>query len=360
MDERDSNPESDSLLLPFLLAKDKAEAQARLSELIALVTPGVITATKRCRSHEDACQNVLTHLTEKLWSLKNDPYGEPIKDFPHYAIRTAANARRKEQRIEHWQWNGLKDQLRHVLTNDRRFALWNGEDQKQLGGREEWRGQPLPTNCDERLLRLLADPLECEDALLGGRDAQRLKPAELLEAIFAWVQHPIEFNDLVNLIFALRRLEKSSGDRVKEPVDLNTPEAEARLRELLKHLWVAVETLEEPNRRAAYLLNFSLEEYGIEVFPFYGIASIRRIGAALQLSDEQFESAWAELEKQARYCAQQLRSYDEKFALLWQYLPLKDKVIAKMLGTRPMAVTGLRWVTRIYLRHHLAARGFHR
>jgi hypothetical protein len=53
--------------------------------------------------------------------------------------------------------------------------------------------------------------------------------------------------------------------------------------------------------------------------------------------------------------AEQLKSYDEKFALLWEHLPLNDNIIAKMLSTERKKVISLRSHARQRLSRYLAA-----
>jgi hypothetical protein len=112
-------------------------------------------------------------------------------------------------------------------------------------------------------------------------------------------------------------------------------------------------------QRLAYLLNFTAADGQLELFWAYGVATIRRIGAALQITEGQFAQVWPELtlDDEERRRAMALESYDEKFALLWQHLPLTDVAIAKMLGTERQKVINLRKAAGDRLSRRLARRG---
>ena len=120
-------------------------------------------------------------------------------------------------------------------------------------------------------------------------------------------------------------------------------------------LWQDIEALPRL-QRLAYLLSCTDGE--IEWFWVYGIASIRRVGKALQLSPEQFNRAWVLLDWRAeqRRIAQSLTSYDEQFALLWQHLPLNDLTIAALLATSQQNVMNLRQAARQRLRRKMIER----
>ncbi len=118
---------------------------------------------------------------------------------------------------------------------------------------------------------------------------------------------------------------------------------------LLAIFWREIERM-PPLQRLAYLLNFV--EGNIEWFWFYGVTSIRQIGKTLQLTNEQFNRLWVLLEWNAepRERARSLTNYDEKFALLWQQLPLNDLTIAALLETTQQNVLNIRQAARQRLR----------
>ena len=121
---------------------------------------------------------------------------------------------------------------------------------------------------------------------------------------------------------------------------------------LLTLLWREIECL-PARQRLAYLLNFTDGE--IDWFWLYGIASVRQIGKTLQFTNEQFNRVWVLLEwnEEPRERARLLTNYDEKFALLWQQLPLNDLTIAALLETTQANVIHLRQAARQRLRRKI-------
>ncbi len=127
---------------------------------------------------------------------------------------------------------------------------------------------------------------------------------------------------------------------------------EGEKRVYLAQIWHEMAKLPLLQRRA-YLLNFT--DGAIEWFWFYGIASIRKIGQTLQLTNEQFNRLWVLLEwhEESRERARLLTDPEEKFALLWQQLPLNDLTIAALLATTQQNVFQLRQAARQHLRRTL-------
>jgi hypothetical protein len=229
------------------------------------------------------------------------------------------------------------------------------------------RDQAATVATSPRLAQLLQQPLEHDESILPGRDAQRISQSELLEAIFSWLGHAVDFDQLVRIVFALRRFEETTfvvEDRDEEarpwsevlPDEEPLADEEAGWRQFLEHLWSEIELL-PPLQRIAYLLNFTASDGSLEIFWLYGVASVKRIGAVLQLSDEHLARIWNDpaLEGKAREQAARLKGYDEKFALLWRYLPLNDQTIAWLVGTERQKIINLRKAAGDRLARRLAA-----
>src|SRR5262245_25294820 len=110
-----------------------------------------------------------------------------------------------------------------------------------------------------------------------------------------------------------------------------------------------------PLQRIAYLLNFTVADGDLELFLVYDVARIRDIGVAVALTEEHFKTLGKELNlsHEELHLLSSLKTYDERFALLWPRLPLEDKVIAKMLNTQPQKVINLRKAAGERLRRRL-------
>jgi hypothetical protein len=125
-----------------------------------------------------------------------------------------------------------------------------------------------------------------------------------------------------------------------------TPDTDAELRGSIVRLWSAVKTL-RADYRCAYLLNIpgpGKTRGDIEVFVDLGVARVGEIGATLALSDDQYALAWQALNLSSadRADSNLATTAEEKFYLLWKYLPLGDALIARMLGIQQQHVINRR------------------
>ena len=256
----------------------------------------------------------------------------------------------------------MVDSLRHVLKRDPSLAAWEAKD-KKLCGFSAWRAQNYDRTLSERLTRALDEPETVTEACSLRCNPAEMGLSELLPALFAWIGHPIRFDELAKIVWNLKRLSdvntvtELEGRRGLSEWLADTrwrPDDCAEWRQFLGKLWLEIGKLPRL-QRLAYLLNFTAADGQLEVFWMYGVATIRQIGAALEIDDEEYARVWDaitcsdELRKRAADCKQ----YDEKFALLWQMLPLPDAALAVMLGTERQKVINLRKAAGDRLSRHM-------
>src|SRR5262249_7036888 len=166
--------------------------------------------------------------------------------------------------------------------------------------------------------------------------------------------HPIRYDNLVRIVCDLKRpgnFDPIVGIDEEEVSPLSEllpdvgprPDERAEWVELLGRLWAEIEQL-PLLQRIAYLLNFTAGDGQLELFWAYGVVSIRGLGTVLQLTEDQFARIWPELRMsdEERRRVEAVTTYNERFALLWQYLPLTDATIARSLGIERQKVINLR------------------
>jgi RNA polymerase sigma factor (sigma-70 family) len=358
----------DPLLLPFLQTTDEAEAQFLLDQLIESAAPIIKKVTSWSQDPEDAFQETAQRLIEQLRGFKANPDSKAISNYFHYVKVIASHVAKGQLRDQHRRRRSLVDALRHVLKGSPHFELWEDENRGRLCGLAAWRHQPVSFTRSARLSQLLDHPNVFGELVSMGRDAQSLDHAELVNGIFQWVDHPIRYDDLVRIVCELKRVgegaaiirtdEENERSMGKLLPDVGPrPDEVAEWSEFLRRLWAEIEQL-PVFQRIAYLLNFTAGECQLELFWAYGVVSLRGIGAALQLTADQFSRVWPELQltDEERHKAEALSSYDEKFALLWRHLPLTDLMIAKLLGTERQKVINLRKAAGARLSRRLAHR----
>jgi hypothetical protein len=352
MNELGASPRMDPVLVPFLYTEDEREIRQRLDELIARATPDITKITRSSRTPEDAFQEAAHRVVKQLRELRAHRNSQAIGNYPHYVKVVASRVVKGQVRKEHPKRRSLVDSLRHVLKCEPHLADWESNGRK-LCGFALWRDQKLDRTHSERLIRLLEEPRTFEDVVSAKCDPANLKHSDLLQLLFEWIGHPVRFDQLATIVCGLKRIEDLSpitssagaGRGLSDwlPDKRPRPDEYAEWKEFLGRLWNRIEQL-PPLHRLAYLLNFTAADGQLELFWIYGIASIRRIGTILQITKGQFARAWeaAALSDGMRSRAERSGDYDEKFAFLWQMLPLSDAVIARMLGTERQKVINLR------------------
>jgi DNA-directed RNA polymerase specialized sigma24 family protein len=352
MKENDSDGRIDPLLLPFLHTTDEREAGRHLDRLIAHATPGIATITKSSRTPEDAFQEATYRVVKHLQQLRAHRNGNAIGNYLHYVRVVASRVVKGQVREEHPRHRSLVDALRHVLRSEPALASWDSNGQK-LCGLAAWRDQQPGRVHSERLTRLLDEPRTFADSVAPKCDLVNVNYADLLKHLFEWIGQPIRFDEVTKIVCGLKQIEdlnpvaggeiagRGLGEWLADK--RRRPDEDAEWGEFLERLWAEIERLPRLHR-LAYLLNFTAADGQVELFWLYGIASIRRIGAALQLAEEEFARAWPALRLNDEMLrrAQACETHDDKFAVLWQHLPLTDSCIACLLGTDRQKVINLR------------------
>ncbi|HEV8483039.1 MAG TPA: hypothetical protein VGV87_05730, partial [Blastocatellia bacterium] len=263
------------------------------------------------------------------------------RNFRGFVAALAYRACATYLRKKHPQRLSLKNKIYYSLTHNRDFALWKGSDDEWLCGFASWSdNQTLgpPT----RLQLLRDNPHAFKQAVLPRDDVRHNSPADLLAAIFTWVEAPIKMDDLVSSVAELwgirdqipeTRLQEERGDNSQERLPSAQIKAttEVEQRVYLQRIWVEIGEL-PLRQRCALLLNLT-ESPGhgvIALLPIIGIASVRQIARTLGMTDEQLTE-------------------------IWNSLPLDDTEIAAHLGITRQQVINLRKSARERLMRRMKA-----
>lgn len=320
----------DALLEPLLLERDDDHADELLLKLINVhadpVIKGVIrfklrlSVTQRAET-DDIYQEVLLQLLAQLQKFRKLPEAHPIADLRGMAAVIAHRTCSRWMRRQFPERHALKNRLHYLVTRQHGFALWQNAEGQLVAGFAVWQGQKQSDA--RRTLDL--------EALSGHiRPPKGAKPHELADtvaAIFNHVRYPIEFDELVTAMASLlgisdQPLESLAEDEdaMASVPDVGEPDPAWRIekRMFLQRLWEELEQLPR-NQRAALLLNLK-ESSGfgcITLLPATGIATLRQIATALEMTAE-------------------------SLAELWNNLPLEDTKIAEMLGLTRQQVINAR------------------
>lgn len=330
----------DPLLADFVDAIDDADGDRRLAALIethALPLARAI-ATRKLRQFsaphvgaadiEDVVSESLLVLVDRLKTLR-DGSSTPIESFLDYTAVVVHNECSHYIRRRHPDRARLKNRLRYLLTNDKRFAVWQtaGEDVCGLApSRFSLPGAPAA----DALCRLTetSDP---RLVLPHGIDADKIELAACAHRVLRAIGGAVGLDRFVSAIAQSNGIDvRASGtDPMNIGVAPETGEAAIDRRRYLERLWSEIRDL-PVRQRTALLLN--LRDAGgagvLWVFSMTGIASIQQIAGALEIAR------------------------DELIAL-WKELPLDDAAIAGRLGCTRQQVINLRMSARKRLANRL-------
>jgi DNA-directed RNA polymerase specialized sigma24 family protein len=283
-----------------------------------------------------------------------------VGDLKAYAAAVAHNAWSDYLREKYPKRASLKNRLRYFLSHQPRYAVWEALDGEGLGGWRKWllNGAPPRT---EGLAGLRAGTAKLPAGSLPRRDPGNYTAEDwdrLLAALFNAVGGPATLDELVSVIAQLTGLKEDRVESLDDDADEEsgrhelaadeqaTPERIAEMRSTLVRLWAAILRLKS-DHRCAYLLNIpgpGKSRGEIDVFPLHGVATIAEIGQALKLNARQFDIVWSlvELTPDDRGRLAELADGDAQFATLWNYLPLDDMTIGRVLGLERQQVINRR------------------
>ena len=325
---KESPVKIDVLLEPLLAEASDEQADELLSQLITVhaepVIKGVIRFKLRFNSYretqraeaDDIHQEVVLQLVAQLQRFRKLPSGHPITDVRGMAAVIAHRTCARWMRRQFPERHALKNRLHYLLTRQRGFALWQDENGKLVAGFAVWQQQKQNRSDVDNLPAIFEPKM---------RKAQEL--ADTVATIFNYLSGPIEFDELVSGVAAIQGISDQpiesltddedavhSNRRRRNPIQRGA----SRNSMFLQRLWEELQQL-PVNQRAALLLNLK-DASGfscITLFPATGIATVRQLAAALEISAEDF-------------------------AELWNDLPIEDARIAELLGLTRQQVINAR------------------
>src|SRR5919205_2049 len=297
---KESPVKIDVLLEPWLAESRPEQADEFLSQLITGHAEPVIKTVIRYKLRfstnretqraeaDDIQQEVVLQLLAQLQRFRKFPDGNPITDLRGMAAVIAHRTCARWLRRQFPERHALKNRLHYLLTRQRGFALWQDEDGKLVAGFAVWEKQRNTTRNVAGIEKL----------------PKREALAETVAAIFNHLNAPVEFDELVSGVAAIQGISDQpvesltdDEDAVHEPTAPEPDQAwHTEKRMFLQRLWEELQQLPR-NQRAALLLNLKDASgfSSITLFPATGIAGMRELAAALEISAEDFAAVWNEL-----------------------------------------------------------------
>jgi RNA polymerase sigma factor (sigma-70 family) len=347
--------QNDALLLPFLQATDEIESQRFLEELVSKHAEPIIREiikyklrvslihtdhNRQNQDAEDVYSEVVVQVLAELREFKANSNNRSISNFRSYVATITYHTCYEYLREKYPRRSHLKDRLRYLLTHHNSFALWESNNE-WICGFIVWKDQNKSVARTVRPRQLYDNPQSFRKAGVSDEDLLKVNLADLLARVFNDVGSPVELEFLINIIAELMGIKEQS-----EQTDTDE-EAEVALerltdpgagvdtimdqRDYLRQLWLEICQLPQ-RQRAALLLNLK-DEKGrgiIVLFTLLGIAAMDQIAEVLDITAD-------------------------RFAVLWNGLPLDDAVIAEHLGVTRQQVINLRKSARERLTRRMKA-----
>jgi RNA polymerase sigma factor (sigma-70 family) len=320
----------DALLEPLLLETNEERADELLLQLINVhaepVIKGVIRfklrlssyhATQRAES-DDIYQEVILQLLALLQKFRKLPDGHPITDLRGMAAIIAHRTCARWLRRQFPERHALKNRLHYLVSRQRSFALWQNADGDLVAGFAAWQTMPTQRVTDINISSAQISP---------PKTAKAQDLADTVAAIFNHARGPIAFDELVTAVASFAGVSDQPLESIAEDEDAvalvadtseRDPAWRIEKRMFLQRLWEELQQLPR-NQRAALLLNLKdATGFGsITLFPATGIATLRELANAVEMSAE-------------------------SFAELWNELPIEDAKIAELLGITRQQVINAR------------------
>ncbi len=337
----------DPALRGFVDATSEEEAERRLETLLEQRVSPLIRkiVARKLSAHggknlfpsedlEDVAGDATLILLRRLHALRMQPGASDIESLDDYTAAVAYSVCAHHLRRRHPARSRLKSRLRYVLGREPRFLLWEVEGLGLCCGFSRWHGQAPDRSAAERLTEVEQKPDRWPQSWKRPPFVDRADPGPMVGEIFERIAGPVELDRLVGLVASIWQIERgqqSGFDTVFERLADTpaTPEIAIDRRRFLERLWIEIQQL-PVRQRVALLLNLRDSQGAgmLWIFPVIGVASLRAIAGALEVSVEEL-------------------------AGLWGRLPVDDTVLAERLGCTRQQVINLRMSARKRLSNRL-------
>jgi hypothetical protein len=361
-------------------------------------------SSERFQAAWDVYQNATVKILKTLASDKATAGGgTAIADPAGYAAVIARNSCRDFWRVHNPGWADLKGRLSRFFRKQPAYLLWSIDEQSgSICGPAAWKGRAIADGA--KVSQLMENPRRVRASSLPKAEVvERLDApawARLLEGLFDFLEGPVRLDELVSIagvLFGVKGSREMAFDEIAPagdgrvwdpPAREPRPDSALAIREQLGKLWSELSSM--PRRWVMpFLLNPPVmrgsgsrtrmraeqapEEAGsaghgtsplrgagphaqdrgeIAVFTSTGIASMNEIESLIAFKPEQYALLWSKLQVEAQG-GPPLESIGDpqgRFAVIWDFLPLEDELIAAVMGLDSgQKVINLRMVAKNHL-----------
>ncbi|MCI0338524.1 MAG: hypothetical protein L0226_13185 [Acidobacteria bacterium] len=345
----------DELLLPLLGADELKTAKLleclikdHAEPLIRTIVAKKLNATfykndERVQSQdaEDILSEVIVQILTRLKALQKNPNDYAIANFQKFLAVVTFNRCNKHLRARYPLRHRLKNQLRYLISTQPEFTALE-EGQYLFCGLVGWNRSSVQVRRTEKWTDLQNDPQGFAKNVLADKPVNTLGLRQVVIALFGWLGHPVEFEELVAFISELKGIKESpqklNNEGEKDKDHLNglrlgprTGMERVDQRFYLKRLWSEITELPLNQRKALLLgLRDAKGEGLITLLPGCGVASLHQIAEVLEFPAVRLAESWSKL-------------------------PLSDADIGKLIGVERQKVINLRKAARERLSRRMRA-----
>ncbi len=257
----------DSMVQSLLDSKNEPERARLFDEIIRMQTAPLTRKILRQRlgfyidldghspnnpEAEDLYNKILLSLEQRLRDLLAEPEQHPIDDYRQYVISVATGDCQNFLRAKSNPRARLKNNLRGMIRRHSEFKLWEDHNGRSLCGFAAWEGRRISIASSERMAWLKENPESFKSTRFTYKSLQKAPYPKLVAEIFHWLEDPIGFEDLVELVPLFRQIKEQPAEPIEPaekhqepPLAAAAPTAGDGLEKekMLKQLWEEVKRL---------------------------------------------------------------------------------------------------------------------
>ncbi len=340
----------DSMFQSLLDSKNETERARLFDEIMRVQTAPLVRKILRQRlgfyinldghspnntEAKELYDKILLNLVQRLRDLQAEPEKWPIEGYRQCVIIVATDECRNFLRAKSTPRARLKNNLRGMIRRHSEFKVWKNDDGLSLCGFAAWEGRRISFASSGRLARLKENPESFKSARSNYKSLQKAPYRELMTEIFNWLEDPIRFEDLVELLPLFRQENDQPAESIEQGEthqELQSAEAAPQSGDglenkmTMKLLWEEIKQL-PPKLR----LTFCLSPVGEECEDLWDLLLINDVISLAELADG-------------------LEIPLEEITKIWLQAPMDSKRLADYLGATTSQVKKWRFQAVRHLR----------
>ncbi len=243
---------------------------------------------------EDLYNKILLSLKRRIGHMLAEPEQYPIDDYRQCVIEMATDECQNLLRAKSNPRTRLRNNLRRMIRLHNEFKIWEDDDGRSLCGFAIWEGRRISIASSERLARLKQNPDSFKSTRIKLKALRKAPYKEFIAEIFHWLEDPIGFEDLVELVPLIRRNKDLMDEQIEagekhQELQLAAPQAG----DDLEKLWEEIKQLPPEYRLILCLSPIGDECEDLwDLFLTSDVISLNELADGLEIPLEQLMKIW--------------------------------------------------------------------